>query len=295
MVAVRTSKNHSTAGTSQITVRNGIDPMPAVAVETVPLSELTALDGMVIVTAKSYANAMIASALATKTVTGPLVIMQNGIGVERPFLESLPGPIYRCVLYATSQLVTDNEVVFRPIASSPTGIVRGTELELKQCVATLTTPSFRFHSELNLPKEIWTKAIINCVFNSICPLLDVDNGIFVRAPAVAHLAADLVRECIILAERRGIALTEAGLMDQVMKISAGSNGVLISTLQDIRSGRETEIEHLNLEMARIAQGLEPKVDLGKTKLLGKMILAKSAAIAAGPPHKRSKNGPDYSN
>lgn len=36
------------------------------------------------------------------------------------------------------------------------------------------------------------------------------------------------------------------------RISEGSTGVPVSTLQDIRSGRETEIAYLNLEMARIA-------------------------------------------
>jgi 2-dehydropantoate 2-reductase len=36
-----------------------------------------------------------------------------------------------------------------------------------------------------------------------------------------------------------------------MRISTGSKQ-LISTLQDIRNGRQTEIESLNLEIARLA-------------------------------------------
>ena len=60
-----------------------------------------------------------------------------------------------------------------------------------------------------------------------------------------------------------------------MSISRGSQGVLISTLQDIKSGKETEIETLNLAVARIASELEPRVEVTKTELLGKMTLLKS--------------------
>jgi 2-dehydropantoate 2-reductase len=78
-----------------------------------------------------------------------------------------------------------------------------------------------------------------------------------------------------LADARGISLTKLELMEQIMKISKGSDGVLISTLQDIRNGRETEMDSLNLEMSRIASLMKPKIDLANTEFLGNMILAKS--------------------
>ena len=71
-----------------------------------------------------------------------------------------------------------------------------------------------------------------------------------------------------------MGLRETELMEQIMLISKGSNQ-LISTLQDIRSGRQTEIDFLNLEMARVADSMHPRLRLPKIELLGKMILAKS--------------------
>ena len=85
----------------------------------------------------------------------------------------------------------------------------------------------------------------------------------------------MVAECISLTDTLGLGLTQGELMDQIMQISKSSAGQLISTLQDIKAGRETEIEYLNLEMARIAAAQHPKVDLSRTELLGRMILAKS--------------------
>lgn len=275
VIAMRTSTSDVVAGKITITVRSGADAVLEVPVETVSLSRLPELDGIVVVTAKSYANKAIASALTGKIVTGPLVIMQNGIGVENQFFESQFTQIYRCVLYTTGQTTSENEVTFRPIASSPIGLVKGSESDLERCVKTLATRVFPFHPQKNIQWDIWKKAIINSVFNSICPLLDVDNGIFVRDEEVAKLAKEIVSECLVLAEAKGVSLTESELMGQIMRISKGSDGVLISTLQDIRNGRETEIDSLNLEMARMASSMKTKINLTKTEFLGRMIWAKS--------------------
>lgn len=240
-----------------------------VPVEAVGLSRLTRFDGIVAVTAKSYANGSIALALKNKEIIGPLVVMQNGVGVERPFLETHLADVYRCVLYLTSQGTAENEFGFHSIKSSPIGIVRGSEATLAATVAALSTNRLPFHREDNIQREIWKKAIINAVFNSICPLLDVDNGVFAREPAVTELAKEVVTECLTLTDRLGLGLTSKELMEQIQQISKGSDGQLISTLQDIRNGRETEIEFLNLEMARTAAAQQPRIDLPRTELLGK--------------------------
>lgn len=274
VVAVRTSRNDIPKDIITVTVNNGANRISA-PVETVSLARLDNLDGMIVIAAKSYANKAIALALKDKAATGPVVIMQNGVGVEKPFLETDFSPIYRCILYVTSQAASEYGFTFRPITPSPIGIVDGDESDLEMCVEALTTDGFPFRAEANIQREIWKKAIINSVFNSICPLLDVDNGVFVRDEATANLAREVVRECVTLTDRFGLGLSENELMDQIMRISQGSSGQLISTLQDIRNGRPTEIEFLNLEIARVAASMQPGFQLPKTELLGKMILAKS--------------------
>lgn len=280
VVAVRTSKTELSGAAMNVNVR-GSGATLKVRVETALLSELEKLDGIVVVTAKSYANETMARMLSSKATTGPLVILQNGIGVERPFIEARFPEIYRCVLYMTSQVTNGGDVTFRQIEPSPIGVVSGSGSHLEDCVNALATPQFQFRFEEDIQREIWKKAIINSVFNSICPLLEVDNGAFVRDEDAARLAREIVSECLALAEARRIALTENEVMDQIMRISKGSEGVLISTLQDIRNGRKTEIEYLNLELARIASSMHPPIDLPKTGLLGRMILAKSASQLRG--------------
>lgn len=278
VLAVRTSRDDVPAKHVTVAVHTFPDAVFEVPIETVSLSRLTRLDGIVVVTSKSFANDAIASALANKVVTGPLVIMQNGLGVEKPFLRSQSVQIYRCILYVTGQAASENQITFRPVTSSPIGMVRGLRPDLENCVEALTTRGFPFHAETEIQREIWKKTIINSVFNSICPLLDVDNGVFIRDKEIAEVAREIIGECIVLAESNGISLTESELMDQILRISGASKGVLISTLQDIRGGRETEIQYLNLELSRIASSTKPRVNLGKTELLGKMLLAKSRCL-----------------
>lgn len=275
VVAVRTSQKAAPAERIMISVRLGENAVLSVPMETVGLAELKEFDGVVVVAAKSYANPALASELMKKTLNGPLVIMQNGIGVEAPFLEAGFDCVCRCVLYITSQRDSANSVTFRQIASSPIGVVRGEASELKQCAAGLTTGRCQFHLVEDIRRDVWKKAIVNAVFNSICPLLDADNGVFARDSEAIELAREIVGECVVLAGAMGMPLTESEVMSQIMKISEGSQGVLISTLQDIRNGRKTEIESLNLAMSRLAASTSPPIHLGKTALLGRMILAKS--------------------
>ena len=274
VVAVRTSRNDVPKTTINVTVQDATNRLTA-SIETISLSNLASLDGTVVITTKSYTNPAIARLLKEKKATGPLVIMQNGVGVERPFLDAGFTAVSRCVLYVTSQPTSESQFSFRPIMASPIGLVQGPEADVAKCVERLNTDAFPFRAEVNIQKEIWKKAIINSVFNSICPLLDVDNGVFVRDEETADLARQLVKECITLTDRLNVGLNESEVMQQIMRISTGSKQ-LISTLQDIRNGRQTEIESLNLEIARLAASLQPPLYLPRTELLGKMILAKSA-------------------
>jgi 2-dehydropantoate 2-reductase len=274
VVAVRTSREDVAKGTVTVTVHNGTRGI-STPVETVSLSRLATLEGTIVVTSKSYANEGIARALKEKGTTGPVVILQNGVGVERPFLEAGFSPIYRCVLYVTSQATSEYAFTFRPVTASPIGVISGDESGLEKCVEDLSTGEFPFRPEGNIQREVWKKAIINSVFNSICPLLEVDNGVFVRDEEAAELAREVVRECVALTERLNLGLSEGEIMEQLLRISRGSEGQLISTLQDIRAGRQTEIAFLNLEIARVGASLEPALELPRVELLGRMILAKS--------------------
>ncbi|MBS1597333.1 MAG: 2-dehydropantoate 2-reductase [Bacteroidetes bacterium] len=235
------------------------------------LSNYPSLEGLIVLCNKSYGNAALAAALKDKIGNSPLVLLQNGLGVEQPFMD-FPS-VYRCVLFVTSQPISDTKINFKPVAVSPIGKINGgDDTSLSNIVGLLNTPYFEFRAESNIQPVIWKKAIINSVFNSVCPLLETDNGIFYRNPKALQIAENLVTECLCVAKEQGVNLEQREVIDTLLLVSRSSDGQFISTLQDIRNRRLTEIETLNLAIAGMAATEQAVI---QTRLLGELILLKS--------------------
>lgn len=232
-------------------------------------------DGIVVLTNKSYGNETLSESLRSRITTAPVVLLQNGLNVERPFLDNQYDAVYRCVLFATSQNTGDASVRFKPVAPSAIGVIKGKDDELNKIVEQLNTEIFPFRTEKSIQPVIWKKAIINCVFNSVCPLLETDNGIFHRDEAVLQIAGRVVAECVEMAAAEGIRLHADEVMESLLQISRSSDGQLISTYQDILQKRETEMSTLNLEIAAIAKRLHKQHTVRETRLLGELTLLKS--------------------
>jgi 2-dehydropantoate 2-reductase len=244
-------------------------------IEVSSLSNYTTLNGLIVLTTKAFSNPTIAKALKGKTGESPIIVMQNGLNVEQPFVDIFPN-VLRCVLFATSQTVSPTQIRFRPVAISPNGLIKGNESQLEEIVTTLSTAQFGFKGIHDIQTIIWKKVIANCVFNSICPLLNIDNGIFHRDASALAMGKLVVSECVIIAQRLGIALEVNDLLETIQMISKSSDGQLISTLQDINHGRETEIESLNFAIVKLAEEMNIAHLVTTTKLLGELTKLKAA-------------------
>ncbi len=272
---IRGSVDDGRTYTEKIRLRLKTGEMVTANIKFNSLCNFSAFDGIIILTTKSFGNKALAEKLKDKAPHTPIVILQNGLGIEQPFIANDFQEIYRCVLFTTSQNVFENEISYKPVAPSPIGIVKQNLTFLNSIVDILNTPDFRFEAEENIDKIIWKKAIANCVFNSICPLLEVDNGIFHRDATVFSVAKNIIRECVAISTKKGIALTAKEIEKQVISISKMSDGQFISTLQDIRNHRKTEIDTLNLEVHRIAKDMNLESHVQQTKLLGDLVKIKS--------------------
>lgn len=252
------------------------------------LEQVGRLQGLVALTNKSFGNPDLAQRLRGKTGQSPLVLLQNGLGIEQPFLEAGFPEVYRCVLLATSQVRAAHTVSYRPVEASPVGVVRGHGARLGHLVEQLSTPHFPFRAEEAIQPIVWEKAITNCVFNSVCPLLAADNGIFYRNASALSLAREVIGECVAVAAEAGVQLDREAVERRLLQISQRTEGQLISTLVDIQQGRQTEIDTLNMAVARTAERAG-KADLAiRTKLLGELTRLKAEANRPKPepiPHR----------
>jgi len=273
VVLVRGSVDHIPDSEDQITVI-GKERTFKQSIVTTTFNGLKTINGIVLIASKAFANEEIAGKLREKAGDFSIVLLQNGLHVERPFQGF--DRVYRCVLFSTSQVTGHNEVTFKSVTSSPVGNVQGNNEGLEEVVDMIDTVEFGFRSEPDITVQVWTKVIVNCAFNSICPLLETDNGIFVRNPEAAKLARTVIDECVSLAQKQGIDLDSDTIEKNLMLISQRSEGQLISTYVDILHNRRTEIDSLNLEVFRVADEMGVAKTVEHTKLLGELIQLKSA-------------------
>jgi 2-dehydropantoate 2-reductase len=233
------------------------------------------LEGIIVLTNKSYGNQGLAHVLKNRTRNSPIVILQNGLNIEKPFIEQGFREIYRAVLFATSQHLTDDTLTFKPVTASPIGIISGDAGKLSAIVHMLNNSFFEFKASEDLQPILWTKVIVNAIFNSVCPLLDADNGIFHRNELSLGIAKRIIAECIPVAALQKVVLQPADILDTLLRISAASSGQFISTHQDIVHKRPTEIYALNAAIVKIADDNQLGGQVNQTRLLGELVEIKS--------------------
>jgi 2-dehydropantoate 2-reductase len=272
---IRGSVNDGSVKTESIRVEMQDGTVSEADIEIRTLDTLPEIDGIIVLANKSFGNQQLAVSLKGKTGNSPIVLLQNGLGVEKTFVDQGFAEVYRCVLFVTSQTVDDLTVRFKPVGICPVGIEQGGVDHLEDIVQQLHTPEFSFKSEADIQHIIWKKAIANCVFNSVCPLLEADNGIFHRNMGALEIARRIIAECVTIAKAKNILLEPTEVEESLLLISRSSDGQLISTLQDIYNKRKTEIDTLNFEIVRIADSLGRSEAVLETKLLGELTKIKS--------------------
>lgn len=272
---IRGSVNDGTTATEHICVQMPDGTNHQADLDMATIKNFATIRGIIVLANKSFGNTPLATLLKGKTGNSPIVLLQNGLGVGQPFINEQYPEIYRCVLFVTSQVVDPDTVRFKPVAICPIGIERGNPDNLNNIVARLTTPNFPFKSEPDIQQVIWKKAIVNCVFNSVCSLLEVDNGIFHRNAQAQGIARRIISECIAVARAKGIHLHHKEIEQSLSQISQLSEGQEISTLQDIRNKRRTEIETLNPEIVNIARSVNKESLVSETRLLGELTRLKA--------------------
>ncbi len=243
------------------------------------INNFEVIEGIIVLTNKSYGNDQLAIKLKDKINTSPVVILQNGLHIEDIFIDHGYNFIYRAVLFATSQPLSNHSLRFKPVNSSPIGIIKGDEIQLTAITEQINNPYFEFNAELNIEPLIWTKVIVNIVFNSVCPLLETDNGIFQRDALSLRIAKRIIAECVKVARLSGVALDPVKVLNKLLQISQSSDGQFISTYLDIQHKRKTEIDTLNFAVVKIADELKLSGSVIETKLLGELVKIKSNLYA----------------
>ena len=118
----------------------------------------------------------------------------------------------------------------------------------------------------DIKKEMWRKAIFNCVINPTTSLLACEVGGIVD-PRLNSLKQQIIDECLAVARADGVTFEEdfVALIDRVF---AGAR-TIASMRQDLMKGRKTEIDHMNGAVAALREhgGLACPVNAAMTTMI----------------------------
>lgn len=96
----------------------------------------------------------------------------------------------------------------------------------------------------NVRGALWAKLVLNCAYNALSALSQQPYGRLVQTPGVTDVIADVVAECLAVAQADGIRIP-GDVEAAVRGIAATMPGQLSSTAQDLARGKPSEIDHLN--------------------------------------------------
>jgi 2-dehydropantoate 2-reductase len=92
---------------------------------------------------------------------------------------------------------------------------------------------------------LWGKLVINAAINPLTAILRVPNGELLQRPSARELLAEAALEAAMVAEKLGIKLPYTDPVKAVEEVARKTATNLSSMLQDVQSGRVTEIEAIN--------------------------------------------------
>ncbi|MEL6062477.1 MULTISPECIES: ketopantoate reductase family protein [unclassified Methylobacterium] len=101
---------------------------------------------------------------------------------------------------------------------------------------------------------LWGKLILNCAYNALSALTQLPYGRLVQGEGVVACMADVVRECVAVAEAAGLSVAP-DILDRVLSLSTTMADQRSSTAQDLARGRPSEIDHLNGYVVRMGAAL----------------------------------------
>ena len=206
---------------------------------------------------------------------GTLILLttkvNNNVAAIEPIVDMLPGDVtIVCVqngLYSedlVKQLVGDRAVVLRAITQVggilvQPGVVDNTvagytllesHRESPRIAQLLTEAGLDGRVIPDIRKEMWRKAVFNCVINPTTALLGSDVGSIVD-PQLNGLKQEIIDECLAVAAVDGVTFDEdfVALIDRVF---AGAR-TIASMRQDLMKGRKTEIDHMNGAVAELGR------------------------------------------
>lgn len=247
----------------------------------VPLEASTEADavrdaGLVLFCVKSTDTESTAAAMRPHLAPDALVLtLQNGVDNATRLQAALAQEVAATVVYVASEMAGPGhvkhhgrgELVIAPSARSA---------EIAGLLIAAGVPT---EISDNVTGALWAKLILNCAYNAISAITQLPYGRLSQGEGVQAVMADVVRECLAVAEAGGVAVP-GDTWAAVQRIAETMPSQFSSTAQDLARGKRSEIDHLNGYVLRQGEALGVATPVNRVlHMLVKLLEARAARPA----------------
>ena len=120
-----------------------------------------------------------------------------------------------------------------------------------------------FWSE-DLNSSIWIKAIINVAINPICAIAGIENGMIESDTYLLSVSLAAASEAAEIARYKGVDFSDVDIESRVIEVIRSTANNRCSMLQDLMSGRRTEIDSLCGRLTQEAEAFGVPVPVNAT-------------------------------
>jgi 2-dehydropantoate 2-reductase len=206
---------------------------------------------LVLFCVKSTDSASVALQIAPYLSPNALMMsLQNGVENSNLIAQQVANVVIPCVVYVATEIPAPGCVKHHGRGDLVIGTMQSSRLSdpqktLQAIVELFASAQVSVQISTNVMAELWSKLMINCAFNAISGLAQIQYGKLAALEPVRSTQTALVKEVIAVAKADGIHLSETLALQAVEQISVTMGSQKSSTAQDMARSKPSEIDHLN--------------------------------------------------
>ncbi len=233
------------------------DEIIALAAST-ELSSMKSAD-LILFCVKSTDTAATAQSIASHAAPNALIMsLQNGVENASIIESHLSQAVIPSVVYVATELAAPGHVKHHGRGELVIGTSVSPRLEkptdtLDTLVNLFATANVAVTVSADVRVEQWSKLLINCAYNAISGLAQVQYHKIASIESILETQTALIKEVIAVALAEGVSLSEPELMQAVAQISKTMGKQKSSTAQDMARFKLSEIDHLNGMVVRLGK------------------------------------------
>jgi 2-dehydropantoate 2-reductase len=222
---------------------------------------------LVIVMVKAYdTQSAIAAISSVLKPDGAVLTLQNGVGNYELLEESFKGRVLLGTTTVGAMVDDKGEYIHTGFGDTLLGEADGSVSSRAKDAARLIDRA-RLGSAYatdNAMGSVWSKLILNCAINAPGALLRVRNGDIPMSEHGKRLIHEIVEECLLVIERKGVKLVFEDPESKVLAVCRSTSENINSMFQDIIAGRRTEVDFINGAVAVEGEALGAQAKVNET-------------------------------